>query len=104
MNMHKSKNTIMYLVIALCLVLIILYIWNKRTENKEEITMPHQDIYWKHISGEIEHRDKTHNTDITNDTNNTNLSYTKVPMENDTRFITGMNKYLWDKQKQCTTC
>lgn len=98
--MFQSKNTLAYLIALLVLVSILSYIWYKRTINTENITMPHQDIYWKQISGEDEFR----NQPMDSSSNlNTILPYTTVPMQNDTRFINGMNKYLWDKQKKTET-
>jgi hypothetical protein len=86
------------LVAAFIIVLFIWIYWNKQTEQ----LMPQQDTYWKDISGESEFRNKLQNNiNIYNSHN-----YTPIPMRNDTQFINGMNKYLWDKQKQvgCVTC
>jgi glycerol uptake facilitator-like aquaporin len=96
MNFIKSKHTLYYLVGALAGTLVLLYIW-KKYNNQTENMMPQQNTTWKQISGETEFRNKNYNEE--NNTNNTNLLYSTVPIKNDTRFINGMNKYLWDKHK-----
>ena len=105
MNIFKSKNSMIYLIGALAVVLTALYLWNKNTFKQEDM-MPQQDTHWKQLSGENEFRN--HSQDNSNNTN-TNLSYTQIPMQSDTRFLTGMNQYLWDKHKKddqygCQTC
>lgn len=90
--MFKSKNTILYLLIALIIVVIILYYWKG---TGIETMMPQQDLSWKQISGENEFR----NMKFPEDQSDPNLHYSKIPLQNDTAYITGMNQYLWDKQK-----
>lgn len=89
--MFKNKKTLLYLSISLSVVVITLYYWQK--DRVEELTQP--DLIWKDISGENEFRNKQ-NPD---DSNDKSIPYTQVPIQNDPQFITGMNKYLWDKQK-----
>lgn len=99
--MFKSKNSILYLTLALIIVLIALYYWKQKTT--ENLSLPQSDIHWKTVSGETEFRNKKYET---NQIENTNMNYSKIPLQSDTAYITGMNKYLWDKQKQgtCATC
>jgi len=100
--MFKTKNNILYLVGLLILVLITLYHWKYyNTENMS--IMPQSDIYWHTVSGENQFRATQYGQD---QTINTNIPYTQIPMQNDKAHVTGMNKYLWDKQKQvgCSTC
>jgi len=100
MNFIKSKYTLYYLIGALAGTICLLCIW-KKYNNQTELLMPQQDTTWKLISGETEFRDKKYDTEnnTKNDTNETNLLYSNVPIKSDTRFINGMNKYLWDKHK-----
>jgi hypothetical protein len=98
MNFIKSKHILYYLVGALGGTLVLLYIWKKYNNQIEENMMPQQDTTWKQISGETEFRNEQYNNEK-NNMNDTNLLYSKVPIKNDTRFINGMNKYLWDKHK-----
>ena len=90
--MFKNKNNISYLVVALIIVVIVLYHWNSYGT---EPMMPQQDLTWKKISGESEFR----NMKFSEENPPTNIPYSKVPLQDDPAYITGMNQYLWDKQK-----
>lgn len=101
--MFKSKNTLFYLLVAFAVVFTLWYYWNKSSDT-ESLNMPHQNTHWENISGEYQFRNQISDS---NTNSESNLPYTQVPMQNDTRFITGMNKYLWDKHKGdagCQTC
>jgi hypothetical protein len=92
--MFKSKNTLVYLVIALIIVLIVLYYWKGYGT---ETMMPQQDLSWKKLSGESDFR----NMKFPEDKSSNRIPYSKVPLQDDTAYITGMNEYLWDKAKSC---
>ena len=101
--MFKSKNTLLYLLLAFAIVFTLWYYWNKSSET-ESLDMPQQDTYWKQVSGEYQFRNQVSTCDNDIDTK---TPYTQIPMQSDTRFITGMNKYLCDKHKGdagCETC
>ena len=94
--MFKSKNTLVYLVIALIIVIIVLYYWKGYGT---EGLMPQQDLSWKKISGESDFRNMKFPDEHSNSKNN--VPFSKVPLQDDTAYITGMNEYLWDKAKSC---
>jgi hypothetical protein len=102
MKVDIYKLNIYHLGGLLIITLGVLYYWNRY--NRENMSLsPQDDRYWGDVSGENEFRNKVYAQD---QVENTNLPYTKIPMQNDTAYITGMNKYLWNKQKhvECDTC
>jgi hypothetical protein len=92
MNIYKFSVT--HLIVILIVLIAIFALWKYKTVKEKLSFLPQNDLYGNKVSGKNE-------IDFVGNNDEFQLPppYRKVPIEDNAIYITGMNKYLWDKSK-----